>query len=42
LVQLETEGKSEYLKRNIEKFLQVINRKADLDNFSMKVDITAV
>jgi integrase len=32
LVQLETEGKSEYTKRNIEKFLQLINRKADLDN----------
>jgi integrase len=32
LVQLETEGKSNYTKRNIEKFLQLINRKADLDN----------
>jgi len=32
LVQLEKEGKSEYTKRNIEKFLEFINRKADLDN----------
>ena len=32
MVQLETEGKSNYTKRNIEKFLQLINRKADLDN----------
>ena len=32
MVQLETEGKSHYTKRNVEKFLQLINRKADLDN----------
>lgn len=32
MVQLETEGKSEYTKRNIEKFLELISRKADLDN----------
>ena len=32
MVQLETEGKSDYTKTNIEKFLQLINRNANLDD----------
>lgn len=32
LLQLELEGKSSYTKRNVEKFLSVLSKNADLDN----------